>query len=41
MTIPRFAADVDPATLAAALHERVCAIFESLAAPDHCDQVEA
>ena len=41
MTIPRFAADIDAATIAAALLERGCVIVERLAAADLCDRVEA
>ena len=41
MPIPRFAADVEPTTLAAALAEHGCAIVERLAPDELCDRVAA
>lgn len=41
MPIPRFAADVEPTTLAGALGEHGCAIVERLASDELCDRVAA
>ncbi len=41
MPIPRFAADVDPTHVIAALMDHGCAIVERLADDDLCDRVEA